>query len=94
MYSDLGFGDEWKAHHQGGPCGYLPREYIVTPEMKTKVEASQPFTWNPTVAGTKSEDTILVTPRGPEVITKSADWPKTEVVLDKKKFNRYAILDR
>ena len=94
VYADLGFGDEWKAHHQGGPCGYLPREYIVTPEMKTKVEASQPFTWNPTVAGTKSEDTVLVTPRGPEVITKSADWPKTEVVLDKKRFNRYAILDR
>ncbi len=94
QYRSVRYGKEWEAHHQGGPCGYLPREYIVTPSTKNKVEAFQPFTWNPTVAGTKSEDTILVTNRGIDLITKSPDWPTVEVVLGKKKYTRYAILDR
>ena len=93
-YGTVRYGDEWKAHHQGGPCGYFPREYIVTPETKTPVAAYQPFAWNPTVSGTKSEDTILVTPKGIDLITKSDNWPTVEVVIDKKKFSRYGILDR
>ncbi len=93
-YKTVRYPNEWQAHHQGGPCGYLPREYIVTPDTKSKVAAFQPFAWNPTVAGTKSEDTILVTPRGPDLITKSLDWPLEEVVINKKKYTRYAILDR
>ena len=94
QYGEVRFPDEWQAHHQGGPCGYLPREFIVTPETKTKVEAFQPFAWNPTVSGTKSEDTILVTPRGPELMTKSHDWPTVEITVGKKNYARYAILDR
>ena len=94
QYRKVRYSKEWEAHHQGGPCGYLPREYIVNPSTKIKVEAFQPFAWNPTVAGTKSEDTILVTNRGLDLITKSPDWPTVEIVLGKKKFNRYAILDR
>jgi Xaa-Pro aminopeptidase len=93
-YKAVRFADEWEKHHQGGPCGYLPREYIVTPQTGAEVEAYQPFAWNPTIAGTKSEDTILITPKGPELITKSQDWPRVDVVVDKKKASRYAILDR
>ncbi len=31
-YSDAGFADEWKQHHQGGATGYLEREWVATPD--------------------------------------------------------------
>ncbi len=94
QYRRQRFPKEWESHHQGGPCGYLPREYIVTPKTTTKIAPFQPVTWNPTIAGVKSEDTQLVTSDGLELITRSRDWPMVDVVLDKKKTQRYAILER
>ena len=30
-YAETGFADEWQLHHQGGPAGYEPREWVATP---------------------------------------------------------------
>lgn len=74
-YEKYGFADEWTQHHQGGPTGYLTREERATPESKTIIRLNQAFAWNPTIAGTKSEGTTLLTEQGPEVITVTGDWP-------------------
>ena len=56
--------------HQGGPCGYQGRDYLGSPTAPGVVLENQPFAWNPSITGTKSEDTILATVAGPEIITR------------------------
>jgi hypothetical protein len=43
--------------------------------LNSAVEVHQAFAWNPTVAGAKSEDTILAANDGPEILTVDACWP-------------------
>ncbi|HEX8220151.1 MAG TPA: M24 family metallopeptidase [Chloroflexia bacterium] len=80
-YADVGHPDEWKNHHQGGPAGYEPRDYVVTPDTEQLVEAVQAFAWNPSVPGAKSEDTFLVTGSGQELLTSSPGWPQQQVEI-------------
>lgn len=74
-YAASGYPDEWKFHHQGGATGYHAREYIATFESAETVKNNQAFSWNPTIAGTKCEDTYLITEKGQEILTESCEWP-------------------
>ena len=78
-YDAVGFADEWQLHHQGGPCGYQGRDYLGTPTADGVVLENQPFAWNPSITGTKSEDTILATHQGTQVITPATNWPMVRV---------------
>ncbi|MGB0579655.1 MAG: M24 family metallopeptidase [Limisphaerales bacterium] len=78
-YREMGFADEWHRHHQGGPSGYQGRNLIASPTVSGVVLDNQPFAWNPTIAGTKSEDSILATKDGPVVITAPKKWPLVKV---------------
>lgn len=78
-YDELGYGDEWKTHHQGGAMGYASREWIATPDNDTQIELPMAFGWNPTVPGAKSEDTILVTGDDIEVLTDTGQIPARSV---------------
>jgi hypothetical protein len=40
---------------------------------------NQAFAWNPSIAGTKSEDTILVREEGIEFLSLSSGWPMVDV---------------
>jgi antitoxin VapB len=71
-YADAGFPDEWKLHHQGGPMGYECRDFKATPTEKRAIQQSQAVGWNPSITGTKSEDTIL---SGGEILTAMKNWP-------------------
>jgi antitoxin VapB len=92
-YAETGFPDEWQLHHQGGTAGYEPREYIATPDSQDLVETGQVYAWNPSIAGTKSEDTILVTSSGPEVLTATPGWPQLTVERGGVEYTRPAILE-
>lgn len=72
VYRDTGFGDEWQYHHQGGPMGYEGRDYFAKPSETRRVVENQAVGWNPSITGTKSEDTIL---SSGEVITGMKNWP-------------------
>ncbi|MDQ3823884.1 MAG: peptidase M24, partial [Actinomycetota bacterium] len=75
-YRAQGFDEaEWRLHHQGGPTGYEPRDYLATAESAPAVERAQAFAWNPSAPSLKSEDTILATPDGPEILTVDPTWP-------------------
>lgn len=75
-YAGQGFApDEWRLHHQGGPAGYEPRDYLATSESSAKVLDGQAFAWNPSVPGLKSEDTFVAGAAGPELLTVDAAWP-------------------
>jgi antitoxin VapB len=92
-YAQAGYPDEWRQHHQGGPAGYEPREYLVTPTAEDIVSPGQVYAWNPSITGTKSEDTILVGEADNEVLTVSEGWPLLSVRVDGQEFHRPAILE-
>jgi Xaa-Pro aminopeptidase len=92
-YAEGGFPDEWQWHHQGGPAGYEPREYIATPHSQDLVLSGQAYAWNPSIAGTKSEDTVLVTDSGVEVLTAIDGWPMLPVAVGDAEYERPAILE-
>lgn len=76
-YAANGYADEWQKHHQGGSTGYAGRDVTATPTSTQVVESNQAFAWNPSILGTKSEDTFLVTAGGIENLTAaSGNWPK------------------
>lgn len=75
-YETEGFGDEWRLHHQGGPIGYQGREAIATPTNQGQVRDGMAFAWNPSITGTKAEDTFIVRPDGRhEIVTRDPYWP-------------------
>jgi Xaa-Pro aminopeptidase len=81
-YDRAGWPDEWRRHHQGGAAGFAGREWIATPDAADRVHLPTGYAWNPTVEGAKSEDTVLVTEDGFEVLTATGDWPTTTVTAD------------
>jgi len=93
-YREIGFPDEWENHHQGGPAGYQSRDYKATLKEKKKVEPYQAVVWNPSIKGTKSEDTIIAFPSGPEIISSTDSWPKIKVSYQNKTWERPDILEK
>jgi len=93
-YADAGYPDEWKYHHQGGPTGYAPRDYRVLPGGTEKLVAEQAIAWNPSIAGTKSEDTIIISKDDTRIITESPGWPLVSVEQGEKTWKRPDILCR
>ena len=91
-YAAGGFADQWQMHHQGGPCGYQPREAIATPGDKTEILANQAFAWNPSITGTKGEDTIICLKTGTQLLADPTDWPMVEGTWKGKSLPRPAIL--
>lgn len=92
-YAETGFAEEWRLHHQGGAAGYEPREYLGTPTSSDVVAVGQAFAWNPSITGTKSEDTILIGDKNNEVITEIPGWQMLAVTIDGQTIPRPAILE-
>ena len=92
-YAEAGFPDEWHLHHQGGSAGYEPREYVATPRSTDVVSVGQVYAWNPSITGTKSEDSILVGEAGNEVLTAIENWPTLPVTVSGQTLARPAILE-
>lgn len=91
-YAETGFGHEWRDHHQGGMAGYENRELLAHPRVQGVVGLGQAYAWNPSIAGVKSEDTILVRDAGVEVITATGAWPGLELEIDGELHHRPDIL--
>lgn len=91
-YRETGFADEWKLHHQGGPTGYKSREFRVTSSTGARVVEKQAFAWNPSITGTKTEDTIIATPSGPRIISLAGGWPLIEIEAGGMRIARPGIL--
>jgi antitoxin VapB len=91
-YAECGFPEEWRCHHQGGPAGYEPREYLATPTSTETIRAGQTYAWNPSIRGTKSEDTILIGEAGNEIVTAIRGWPTTRIETEGQAIERPRIL--
>ena len=93
-YAEHGFADEWTLHHQGGPTGYQGRYFKATAGSTETVAEGHVLAWNPSITGTKSEDTVLVKADGAEVLTVAPDWPMCTVDNGEGKLDRCDILVR
>jgi antitoxin VapB len=79
-YLKQGFArDEWTKHHQGGPTGYLPRDFPAHEKTPQLIGLNNAIAWNPSAEGLKVEDTVITTSAGLEVITHDPEWPSIEI---------------
>ena len=92
-YAAGGYPNEWQLHHQGGPAGYNPREFVATFVTDKIVAEHQAYAWNPSITGVKSEDTILVGAAANTVLTAIPGWPMLEAKADGAVWHRPAILE-
>jgi antitoxin VapB len=84
-YRDVGHGQAWRDHFQGGPIGYAQREFELSPEATHSAFWSRPIeqnvavAWNPSLhGGAKVEDTFLVGESGSECVTNTGLWPRCD----------------
>jgi antitoxin VapB len=78
-YDRQGFPEEWRRHHQGGLTGYKGREVFAVPGEQTPLPSLGAVAWNPSVTGGgKSEDTVLVSSAGREVLTRTPELPELD----------------
>ncbi len=91
-YAATGYPDQWMFHHQGGATGYQTRDFLATPSCRESVRPNQAFAWNPSIAGTKSEDTIVCTQGGALIVTQTRAWPTITHEVEGVKVQRPDIL--
>ena len=78
-YAAEGFAGEELLHHQGGACGYRTRDWVAHPLSAEVVQSNQAFAWNPSITGTKAEETCFASAEGVDVITSTPNWPQITV---------------
>lgn len=93
-YRSVGYGEDWKYLHQGGPTGYSTREFLATPGCEGVVRLHQAFAWNPAIRGIKSEDTILVLAEHNEFLTHTGEWEYIIMEKNDQTYRRPDILVR
>ena len=91
-YAEKNFADEISKHHQGGAAGYKTREWVAHPKSAEIVQLDQPFAWNPSITGTKIEETCITTTDGIEIITESPDFPRITTVVNGREYYSPGIL--
>ncbi|MFS0653977.1 M24 family metallopeptidase [Bacillus sp. 179-C3.3 HS] len=94
QYEKEGFPDNWKKLHQGGKTGYVSREIIAVPSSKEDVQLHQVFTWNPSLPGLKSEDTMVVEEKGNRFLTYTGQWVYIDIEHDGVLYKRPDLLIR
>ncbi len=94
-YARAGFDGEWKLHHQGGVAGYKAREVLATPDEPFTLEEGMICAWNPSITGTKSEDSVLVRASGqmPEVLTAIYGWPTRPIPVGGYSLERPLVME-
>lgn len=83
-YETAGFANEINLHHQGGATGYRTREWVAHPIGNDIVNEQQAFAWNPSITGTKVEDTVITSGdinHTIETITSIPEFPMIETTV-------------
>lgn len=85
-YAEEGFEGEEHLHHQGGATGYRTRDWVAHPVSQETVQVNQAFAWNPSITGTKVEETCIAGAESIEVVTRTPDWPQISAPLDGREY--------
>ena len=93
-YAAVGAAEAIEGHHQGGPCGYSERDWLITPRGAEHVTEPQAFAYNPSLRGAKAEDTVLLADGAMEVLTATPRLPAIEVAVEGVPYRSAGILVR
>jgi Xaa-Pro dipeptidase len=74
-YGAEGEPEAWQHHHQGGPAGYLPRDWLATPDEGRAIDEGFAVAWNPSLPWAKSEDTFVLLDGKLDALTWDDRWP-------------------
>lgn len=85
-YAEQGFAGEEHLHHQGGACGYRTRDWVAHPASLETVMHGQAFAWNPSITGSKAEETCIASDVGVEILTTTPEWPQISVRVDGREY--------
>jgi antitoxin VapB len=91
-YAAAGVPDEIGNHHQGGPCGYLERDWVATPTGTQTLASAQGLAWNPSLQGAKAEDTALLRDGAIEILTATPELPVIECAVDGTRYRSAGVL--
>lgn len=90
-YGAKGFTGEINGHHQGGAAGYRTRDWVAHPKGEDLVQMDQAFAWNPSITGTKVEETYIVGADTIEAITASSDVPSITDMVNGRQYDSPGI---
>ena len=85
-YAEVGFPGEERLHHQGGAAGYRTRDWVAHPASAEVVEELQAFAWNPSITGTKVEETCVAARDAVEILTTTPGWPQIPITLEGREY--------
>ena len=85
-YAEKGFADEINLHHQGGATGYKTRDWVIHPKSNETVFDKQVYAWNPSITGTKVEETALILDGKIEILTLTPDFPQISNEIDGREY--------
>ncbi len=91
-YEQCGYGNEIDLHHQGGAAGYRTRDWVAHPACRESVQPYQAFAWNPSITGTKVEETCIVDDDGVEIITAVPGQPSITTLIDGHEYHSPGII--
>ena len=74
-YAQMGQPDAIHEHHQGGITGYLARELLATADTRLPIRNGMALAFNPSLRGSKIEDTFLLVDNKLENLTFDPSWP-------------------
>ncbi len=92
-YAEKGFANEINLHHQGGATGYKTRDWTAHPKSAETVFPNQAFAWNPSITGTKVEETNLLVAGEIETLTRTVDFPSISVEIGGREYLSPGILN-
>jgi antitoxin VapB len=93
-YRDAGYAGEEQLHHQGGPIGYLEREWVASPHGQEALTGSQALAWNCSIRGAKVEDTALLHNDAIDVLTQTPSLPQIHASVEGTTYPAAGILIR
>lgn len=91
-YAEEGFAGEQHLHHQGGATGYRARDWTAHPSCRETVEINQAFAWNPSITGTKAEETVICFENKIEVVTATPNFPQIAIEIQGREYLSPGIL--
>lgn len=92
VYRETGYEADFHLHHQGGALGYLTRDYCTNFRTEDLVMDHQGYSWNPTIAGVKLEDTYVIKGDTQEIVSYTGNWVYRDVTIDGQTIKRPDIL--
>jgi antitoxin VapB len=91
-YEAENFAGEINKHHQGGACGYRTRDWVAHPLSSETIQLNQAFAWNPSISGTKVEETVVAFDDKIEVLTASPDWEQISIEVNGREYSSPGVL--